>query len=862
MTDTEQVVLVAEVTRALEQRGVERDGDELKFRCFYPERHEHRDEHPSAYFNPKKAVWLCRVCKVRGGLLDLADRLGVPRPSRAGVAPPRLEDFARARCLSPETLRRFGVRPVVESGRPALRYPTPVGIDRLKFLDERKPKYRWKSRGGRSHWYDWDCALASVRAGASVLFLVNGEVSVWACAQAGVAALCACGGEVARPTPDMVEQLATTLREVGRPIALHIVYDADAAGRRGALQHVQPPLAAAGLDVQVLDIGAAIAGVPGADVDDLHRRVGDAGLAAALAALSVLTDAATAEPEGDDDGEDRGTRDTPWTHTLSAPAFLAQMEDTPDWLIDGVLMPGAITRLNSPRGLGKTNLGHAWAVMAARAAHQVLLFDRDNPKAEIRRRLRAWGAAEIEHLHIISREHAPALTDARAWRQFPIGKYDLIVIDSWDASTEGVGEQDSAKPSKAQAVLLDLAHRANGPAILVLANTVKSGEAGRGAGTLEDREDIVCEVRDATGFTPTGQAEWWLGLPDASRGAWAARAARRVKQDRQRLAVTYSKCRVSPEREPFVAEVDFTTSPWSLRLVTAEVVAAGEAAKDATEQQAADRATDAMAKLRDEIVGRTHAGEEPYSKTTAARFLTVLGVTWKRAYVLIEQGIGTHWRLVELTTKRGKPMVLVPVESPSTHSKSPTSEEPAAEGLAAPLFVTPAPSTDVTNTLDGNACAAMGSERGDLQRAGVGIPPSRAADGPISNPPTGSNRDESPPRGVPADPYGPTPPATPCRTCGGDAWHRAGSGWTCGICHPIPTALPHPPGDSTPDHEPAALLALAAQHGWCEIEYTPGHRIGGSEVRWETFARGGLPEARRAALAVLEHLATLAGGAR
>src|SRR3989442_4089270 len=52
-----------------------------------------------------------------------------------------------------------------------------------------------------------------------------------------------------------------------------------------------------------------------------------------------------------------------------------------------------------------------------------------------------------------------------------------------------------------------------------------------------------------------------------------------------------------------------------------------------------------------------------------------------------------------------------------------------------------------------------------------------------------------PPRGgwlattAPAiDVYAATAPAAPCRSCGGATWHRAGTGWSCGICHPAPVA--------------------------------------------------------------------------
>jgi hypothetical protein len=78
----EQEALVAAVTRALEQRGVKREGDELKFQCFFPERHQHGDADWSASFNPVKAVWCCRVCGIGGGVLNLAERLGIERPQQ------------------------------------------------------------------------------------------------------------------------------------------------------------------------------------------------------------------------------------------------------------------------------------------------------------------------------------------------------------------------------------------------------------------------------------------------------------------------------------------------------------------------------------------------------------------------------------------------------------------------------------------------------------------------------------------------------------------------------------------------------------------------------------------------------------
>ena len=97
MTDAQLDALLPDVIRALEACGVKREGAEQKFRCFYPEKHAHGDRDWSGSFNPAKKVWWCPVCRVGGGLRDLADRLGVRPPQQEGMRPPRLEDFAESR---------------------------------------------------------------------------------------------------------------------------------------------------------------------------------------------------------------------------------------------------------------------------------------------------------------------------------------------------------------------------------------------------------------------------------------------------------------------------------------------------------------------------------------------------------------------------------------------------------------------------------------------------------------------------------------------------------------------------------------------------------------------------------------------
>jgi putative DNA primase/helicase len=53
------------------------EGPEIRFLC-----PAHNDHHPSARWHPQKGTWCCDACKVGGGTIDLAKRLGVTMPGR------------------------------------------------------------------------------------------------------------------------------------------------------------------------------------------------------------------------------------------------------------------------------------------------------------------------------------------------------------------------------------------------------------------------------------------------------------------------------------------------------------------------------------------------------------------------------------------------------------------------------------------------------------------------------------------------------------------------------------------------------------------------------------------------------------
>jgi hypothetical protein len=318
----------------------------------------------------------------------------------------------------------------------------------------------------------------------------------------------------------------------------------------------------------------------------------------------------------------------------------------------------------SPRGLGKSHYAVCVAVRQAKAGRKVLLIDRDNTRPIVRERLQGFGATKaLKNIKVISREKAPRLTDAAAWALFPYSKYDIVVIDSLNSSAEGIGEQDSAKPSKALAPLLDVCHREGGPAVLLLDNTVRTGAHSRGSGVIEDRADIVFEVRDATGFSPTGKKHWWEELPPADAGSWGERVSRRKGRKVFRLAFVATKFRVGPEPEPFSIEIDLTKHQWEVRDVTDLVDQAGKETREATRRERAERLDVAAKALKVEIEQRQSQGEPALAKERGAvPFLQRHGLTRVEARTVLEEKDGILWQLQQTEGVHGNAVLVVPLE--------------------------------------------------------------------------------------------------------------------------------------------------------------------------------------------------------
>lgn len=343
---------------------------------------------------------------------------------------------------------------------------------------------------------------------------------------------------------------------------------------------------------------------------------------------------------------------SPWAEARAVDDFLTANESEAIYLIKDTLARESVTVVASPRGLGKTNVAYWWAIQLSRQGLRGLIIDRDNPKKEIRRRLKAWGAAGLGgSLKVIARDQAPPLTDRAAWGAFPYHDYDFVVLDSISAATEGVEEKDGGKAGAGLAPLLDAARR--GPAVLLLANTTKDGLKVRGSGTLSDRADIVFEVRDATDLKVDVKHEvWWEALPESGEHAWSDRAKRRRRRDSYRLALVVSKFRLGEEPNPIVFEVHHDLDPWSVTDVTAEVEQQLEDAKRAAADAAQAKADAAVAAL---------AAALPIAKNPGAIDLLVgLGFGRNAARRLIADRTGRDWILASPGTKKD-PYILQPL---------------------------------------------------------------------------------------------------------------------------------------------------------------------------------------------------------
>lgn len=333
-----------------------------------------------------------------------------------------------------------------------------------------------------------------------------------------------------------------------------------------------------------------------------------------------------------------------------------------EYLEEPVLQAGHVTEIAGPRGLGKSNYARWLAVKLAKAGKRILYLDRDNPPYKARQAIRDWGGAGI--VKLLTREKVPALLGSGpAWKDFPVSDYDAVILDSWDSTAEGAGEKDSRLPSIAISHILDIAHAENGPAFLILMNTVRDGTHSRGSGVVEDRADAVFEVRDITGIAFGGQKVWWEEIPLVGAKDWAVRSTRRQQREKYRMAFVASKFKLDgPEPEPLAIEVDFTGYPFSASNIIDDIDHEGAEAREQRAREHAERGSKARDALASEIRRRDLAGEPVMLKDRdAIPFLIGEPYKLKRseAREVVSKPEG-WWILAPFEGQKGHPIGLLP----------------------------------------------------------------------------------------------------------------------------------------------------------------------------------------------------------
>jgi hypothetical protein len=227
-------------------------------------------------------------------------------------------------------------------------------------------------------------------------------------------------------------------------------------------------------------------------------------------------------------------------------------------------------------------------------------------------------------------------------------------------------------------------HRDQGPAAAVTGNTTKDARSGRGCGIFGDRADIIYEVRDVTGFTPSGTRYWVEELPPASRADWAVQNRRRKGRKRYRLAFFCTgKFRGGEVPAPFVLEVRHDTDPWEVVDVTADLIRAGEDAAQAARAVAAaviEKACQTFeAALR----------ERELNQERAEQIFRDAGVTRAAARSLLKQHVGTRWARDLVKGRRGgragEQVIYHPLKTPDTAAIQGSETPHPEQGKEAPI---------------------------------------------------------------------------------------------------------------------------------------------------------------------------------
>ena len=286
-----------EIERAVKSRSGRREGDEIRFRCPYPDRHTNGDADPSARYSPTKHVWRCDACGQSGGWTKLADLLDVQWRS----AGPNVETSYQYTDEDGELLFE-----VVRKSNP-------------KGFRQRRPDgsggWVWNTKGVRRVLYRLPEVIAAVQ-GAETVYVVEGEKDADNLVERGL---------VATTNPGGAGKWRRSYTEPLRGARVVVLHDNDKPGKSHG-QKVAKALHGVAGDIRLVDLPGL---ATGGDVSDwiATRQLSGIEDEAIRAELEHLVSTSESWGEADEGAPPAGQNEPPYRATKQGLVHLKATKD-------------------------------------------------------------------------------------------------------------------------------------------------------------------------------------------------------------------------------------------------------------------------------------------------------------------------------------------------------------------------------------------------------------------------------------------------------------------------------------------------------------------------------------------------------
>lgn len=203
MTNVSAKDLAGRVLNELKRRGKFSGPDSRgNYRALCP---FHTDRnHPNLGFHPIKG-FICFACGERGGVVKLANKLGIEPQKRRKTVKINTEAEAMdylmtSRCLTQDVIRQFGITANID--KQAWMYPVDGGYRFKSFNSGTKRQKYWHTKGVPNQLY----GLGNIAQGTEKICIANGEPVVWQLWQVGIPSVCGLYGEGKLPA-DAISKL-------------------------------------------------------------------------------------------------------------------------------------------------------------------------------------------------------------------------------------------------------------------------------------------------------------------------------------------------------------------------------------------------------------------------------------------------------------------------------------------------------------------------------------------------------------------------------------------------------------------------------------------------------------------------------